>query len=553
MKFFNFRKGKKGRKGKKEVVEETKKVVLIRELKPDYKIVETYWVHDPFAKVNIVTSPEFSGYQYFVEETKLTEEEKKAQDRLIAILGKELEPPESIDFNASSYVLSEAKRIVTKYRRSLEKFTPESWGKIFYYVVRNLAGYGELNALLIDPNIEDISCNGLYKPIYIWHQKYQSIPTNIEFIDERFYDNFLLKFAHLSEKHVSSANPMLDAMLPEGHRLAATFMKEVSPLGSSFCIRKFRSNPFSIIDLIKLGTLDAEIAAYLWILLENKMNIMVIGGTGAGKTSMLNALTGLIPPNDKIITVEEIAELNPPHENWVQLVSRRGFQFGYSTTTAISLFDLVKLSLRYRPDYLIVGEIRGEEAYVLFQAVATGHGGLCTMHADSLDHAAKRLTSPPMNVAEVYIPLMNVGIYVAQTELPKKGVGDVYAVGRRVRGIWEIVDYGKYTHLSWWSTTNDVFKSKLDKSHLLDQIAEKRGLEKKDLLKEIEKRKSLIQEMLKNNIVDYGEVANTIMKYYASQGEISIVQKKSEERRQRILEKTQNPEEKKEQVVVRYK
>jgi flagellar protein FlaI len=346
---------------------------------------------------------------------------------------------------------------------------------------------------------------------------------------------------------------MLDAMLPEGHRLAATFMKEVSPLGSSFCIRKFRSNPFSIIDLIKLGTLDAEIAAYLWILLENKMNIMVIGGTGAGKTSMLNALTGLIPPNDKIITVEEIAELNPPHENWVQLVSRRGFQFGYSTTTEISLFDLVKLSLRYRPDYLIIGEIRGEEAYVLFQAVATGHGGLCTMHADSLDHAAKRLTSPPMNVAEVYIPLMNAGIYVAQTELPKKGVGDVYAVGRRVRGIWEIVDYGKYTHLSWWSTTDDVFKSKLDKSHLLDQIAEKRGLQKKDLLKEIGKRKNLIQEMLQNNIVDYGEVANTIMNYYASNGEISIVQKKSEERRQRILEKIQNPEEKKEQVVVRIK
>jgi len=487
--------------------------VSIEDLRPDYKIVEQYWVQEPFAKVYVVTSPELGvGHHYFVEEIKLNEKEREAHDKLIAILSKELQPPESLEVDAASYVLSEAKRLAKKYKRSLKKFNEESLEKIFYYIVRDLAGYGDLNTILMDPNIEDISCNGLNKPVYLWHRKYESIPTNLKFIDELVYDNFILKLAHLSGKHISSAHPMLDAMLPEKHRLACTFMREVSTLGSTFCVRKFRPDPFSVIDLIRLGTLDAKIAAYLWLLLENKMNVMIIGGTGAGKTSMLNAMTSLLSPNDKIITVEEVAELNPPHENWVQLVSRKGFRFGSSDTTSISLFDLVKLSLRYRPDYIVVGEIRGEEAYVLFQAVATGHGGLCTMHADSLDHAVKRLTSPPMNVAEVYVPLMNVGIYLARVDLPKE-VGGV-AFGRRVRDVWEIVDYGKYHHLSGWMPAHDVLESDFKNSFLLEKIAVNRGLSKEILLKEIDNRQRILIQMAKLNVRDQREVAQAIMKYY---------------------------------------
>lgn len=495
--------------------EKTNIGVVSRPLKPNYKVVESYWVHNPFAKVNIVSSPEFGGgYQYFVEEVELSEEEREAHDKLFAILSKELKPPESLEVDLSSYVLGEAKRIASKYRRSLGKFNEESWERIFYYVVRNLAGYGELNIFMTDPNIEDISCNGLHKPVYIWHRKYESIPSNIEFVDELFYNNFLVKLAHLSGKHISSAHPILDAMLPERHRIAATFMKEVSTLGSSFCVRRFRSDPFSIIDLIKLGTLDEKLAAYLWVLLENKINLIIIGGTGSGKTSMLNALTSLLSPNDKMITVEEVAELNPPHENWVQLVSRRGFRFGSSDTASISLFDLVKLSLRYRPDYIVVGEIRGDEAYVLFQAVATGHGGLCTMHADSLDHAVKRLTSPPMNVAKVYVPLMNLCIYIERVNLPRKKAGLTF--GRRVRDVREIRDYGKYNLVSKWSPLKDSLNSDFRKSFLLKKIATTRGLKKRDLLKEIENREKVLRKMLKLNIRDQREVAQAIMNYYES-------------------------------------
>ena len=498
----------RGGKGGKE----ERKGTLVKSRDPSYKVVESYWVHNPFAKVTIVSLPGSEGsFQYFVEEAPLDGREREAWKKLVAILRKELRPPETLETDISTYVLNEAKRIAHKYRRSLGKFDAESWEKIFYYVVRDLAGYGDLNVLMLDPNIEDISCNGLNRPIYIWHRKYESIPTNIEFVDEIAYNNFVLKLAHMAGKHISSANPILDAMLPEKHRLAATFMREVSTFGSTFCIRKFRSDPFSIVDLIKLGTLDERIAAYLWVLLENKMNIMIIGGTGAGKTSMLNALTTLIMPNDKIITVEEIAELNPPRQNWVQLVSRRAFRFGSSDTTSISLFDLVKVSLRYRPDYIVVGEIRGEEAYVLFQAVATGHGGLCTMHADSLDHAVKRLTSPPMNVSEVYIPLMNLCIYVARVDLPKKKGG--LSFGRRIIKMWEIVDYGKYNLISEWIPSKDRFRSNFSKSILLEKIAAMRGVKKSTILKEINERRKAIRKMIMLNM-NGKEVAQAVMNYY---------------------------------------
>jgi len=508
--FSGFLRSKKKGKGK------TSTGVVTRKPQPGCKVIESYWVHNPFAKVNIIRSPgSGAGCQYFVEEVELSPKEERSHQRLVAILGKELESPENLKVDASSYVLSEAKRIASKYRRSLGKFSPESWDRVFYYVVRDLAGYGELNALIMDPNIEDLSCNGVNKPIYVWHRKYESIPTNIAFTDELLYDDFILKLAHMAGKHISSAHPMLDAMLPERHRLAATFMNEVSTFGSTFCVRKFRSDPFSIIDLINLGTLDERIAAYLWVLLENKMNLMIVGGTGAGKTSMLNALMSLLSPNDKIITVEEVAELNPPHENWVQMVSRRGFQFGSSDTTSISLFDLVKLSLRYRPDYIIVGEIRGEEAYVLFQAVATGHGGICTMHADSLDHAVKRLTSPPMNVAEVYVPLMNVCLYLARVNLPKKRDG--LAFGRRVRDIWEVVNYEKYNQLASWNPSRDFFKSDFNGSLLLDKVAERQGVSKAKLVREVGEREKVLRKMVKLHIRDQREVAQAIMNYYDGQ------------------------------------
>ncbi len=243
-----------------------------------YLVVEDYFVEEPFSSVKIIKSSALGeGLYYFAVEAELDDEEEATYRRMVKILSKELEPPMEKGIDPRSYVFTEAERIAEKYSRSLGKFTKDGWGRIFHNVVRDLAGYGALHTIMTDPHIEDISCNGVNTPIYIWHRKYESIPTNIRFTDEDVLNDFIIKLAHKSSKHISSAQPLLDGMLPEKHRLAATFMNEVSTKGSTFCIRKFRADPYSIVDLIQMGTLNEKIAAYFWMLLENKQSFMILG------------------------------------------------------------------------------------------------------------------------------------------------------------------------------------------------------------------------------------------------------------------------------------
>lgn len=497
---------------KKTVPERVDLGISRQEPNENFKLVEKYYVTNPHAQILIYQDPDVgAGFRYFLDEVTLNEDELRAYYKLVKIVSKELEPPTDPNMDPAAHLREQARILAHKYHRSLGKIEEESWDRLLYYLVRDVVGYGALDPILRDPNIEDISCNGLNKTIYVWHRKYESIPTNIEFSDERVYNDFIIKLAHKGSKHISSAHPILDATLPEKHRMAATFQNEVSTLGSSFCIRKFREDPLSIVDLVRFGTLPAKLAAYIWILLENRMSLITLGGTGAGKTSTLNALLSLIPPNDKIITVEEVAELNPPHENWVPLVSRKGFTFGTSGGASIDLFDLVKLSLRYRPDYIIVGEIRGEEAFTLFQAIATGHGGICTMHADSLDHAVKRLTSEPMNIAKVYIQLMHVAIYLSRVELPFERMGLNY--GRRVRDVWEIDDFEKYVPISEWEPTNDTFHIDLTRSVKLRDIADRKGVDFESMLDDVERRTRLLTNMVKVNAREQNEVVRRIQEY----------------------------------------
>jgi flagellar protein FlaI len=492
--------------------------VSVQEFKRSYEIVEKYDISKPIASIKIVKHSSLGeGLFYFVDEAPLNEEEFKSFNKIMDILGKEMHPPADMDMKPGDYVFDEAGKIAEKYYRALGRFTTDSWNKLFYYVVRGLAGYGPLNVVMSDPNIEDISYNGVNSPIYVWHRKYESIPTNIMFTDEQTANDFIVKLAHRCAKHISSATPLLDGMLPEKHRLAATFMKEVSQKGSTFCIRKFRADPFSIVDLIRIGTIDERTAAYFWLLLENKMSYMIIGGTGAGKTSMLNALLSLMSQNDKIVTVEEVPELTPPLANWTQLHSRQSFQFGEGGATSINIFDLVKLSLRYRPDYIIVGEVRGEEAYTLFQALATGHGGLCTMHADSLSNVVKRLTSPPMNVSRVYIPLMNSALHVQRVELPQEREGLTF--GRRVRTVWEIEDFDQYREVAVWNPRSDTFETWFEDSYLLERIAVSRGLTKQNILDELETRTEFITQIVKEGVRDQHKVAEKVLSYYSKQRE----------------------------------
>ncbi len=345
--------------------------VQVAERDPSWRIIETYYIYKPFVKIVIAETD--SGPKYFVEEYGLTPADNEILRRLTEILIDEIRPPtrpEDIK-DLKGYVFREAERIAEKYKQKLGLIGSRRI-KLLYYIERNLLGYGPIDPLLRDPNIEDISCNGVGIPIYVWHKKYESIPTNITFVDEDYLNEFIMKMAHMAGKHISIAFPILDAMLPEKHRLAATFGREVSVKGPSFTIRKFRERPFSVTEIVQSGEINSLVAAYLWTLIEHGKTAMIAGGTGTGKTTLLNVVSMFIRPGMKIVTIEDTPEINLPHPNWVQLTSRESYLVGsQSAGTSIRLFDLVKLSLRYRPDYIIVGEIRGEEAFVLFQAMAS--------------------------------------------------------------------------------------------------------------------------------------------------------------------------------------
>jgi flagellar protein FlaI len=477
-----------------------------------FKIIEKYPLYEPFAHVAIAQNPKTGEHKYILDELQLDPLERGVYHRILDILLAEIESPKQEIVDPRKFFAEEAKKIVDKYRISLGWLPDVSWYKILYHAERDLVGFGRIDPFMRDPNIEDISCDGVDKPVYIWHRNYESIETNVEFENDEGLDNIVVKLVHMAGKHVSSAFPIVDASLPGKHRLAVCYRREVTPFGTAFTIRKFREDPYSIVDLINIGTFSEEMAAYFWMCLENRASMMILGGTAAGKTTALNAMGCLIKPGSKIITIEETAELNLPAENWVSLISRQSYGLGGSSVGEVSLFDLVKATLRHRPDVLIVGEVRGQEAYVLFQALATGHGGLCTMHAENIDSAVKRLTQKPMDISPAYIPLMNIVLSIQRVHLIKGTERKAY---RRVMNVNEVADYGDYRTTFKWNPAKDEQASSFDKSVMLSNISEKVGQSKKELIDEIGRRREVLHWMRERNIRSYKDVAAIIAEYYA--------------------------------------
>jgi len=489
-----------------------------------YNVVERTSLYEPFAHAVIVQNPTTGEYKYILDELQLDTFEREIYNKILEVLLAEIKSPREEIKSAREFFDNEAKKIVDKYRISLGWLPDVSWSKIIYHAERDLVGFSQIDALMRDPNIEDISCDGVNKRVYIWHRKFENLETNMFFKDDEELDNLIVKLVHMSGKHVSSAFPIVDASLPGKHRLAVCYRREVTPFGTTFTIRKFREDPYSIIDLINLGTLTEEVAAYFWLCLENRASIMVLGGTGSGKTTTLNALACLIRPSSKILTIEETAELNLSLENWVSLIARQSYGLGESHSGEVSLFDLVKASMRHRPDYLVVGEVRGNEAYVLFQALATGHGGMCTMHAESVGSAVKRLTQKPMDISPAYIPLMNIIAVVQRVHLPKAGEMKVY---RRMTSIEEIGDYEKYKNVFGWKPVDDAFVSSVEKGIMLPTLGKKLGRTDQELLDELKRRENVLKWMRSRRIRSYRDVAAIIAEYYARPDE--FYQKKVEE------------------------
>jgi flagellar protein FlaI len=477
--------------------------------KPNFRVVESYPVNEPFAWINIVEEIDTGLLYYEVYEISLTEEERRIYNQIYEHLMWELKPSEALRTDSVEVLRRTAARVMRLFQLRFTRTPALSWNKINYYIERDIFGYGVLDPIFRDRHVEDISCNGVGKPVYVWHRRYESLPTNIVFRTEEELDSYLLKLAHKAGKHLSVAYPTLDAILPGGHRLAATFSREVSTGGSTFTIRKFSESPITIADMIKFGTIDPDMAAYLWLAMDYKLTTLILGVTGAGKTSTLNAIATLLRPTYKVVTIEDTPELRLPLENWVQLVSRPSYLGGVGEVT---LFHLVKLSLRYRPDVIIVGEIRGEEAYVLFQSIATGHSGLTTLHAEGIDAAVKRLTSPPMNIPPSYIPLINIALLIRRITI-RDEKGNLRPA-RKIVSIWEIKDYEDYVEIARWDPATNTFSIDLAKSIVLEKIMALSGKSRDSLLEELKNRRALIEWLVKTGKTEYKEVATWIHRYY---------------------------------------
>ncbi len=452
------------------------------------------------------------GLRYQVIEPVLTEIDQKAFDIIKKLLMTEL----SISLGDIKSKKDSERRLKNKITIMIKKYRlkipPKNIERINYFAVRDFVYLGKIEPLMRDHMIEEISCDGTNIPIYIWHREHESIPTNIIFKNEAELNNFARKMAYVCGKHVSIADPIIDASLPGGSRINLTLGHEITKRGSTFTIRRFRADPITVIDLIKFGTMSVDIAAYMWYLAEKRATMLIAGGTASGKTTALNALATFIRPGQKVVSIEDTQELNLPHENWIPAVSRQSFtdtQIG-----EINQFDLLRAALRQRPDIIIVGETRGREAYTLFQAMATGHGGFSSIHADSVDATLTRLTSSPMDVPKSLISnSLDLITLQLKIRIGEKSVRRIIQVSE-INGIDEKTGEIKTHEIFKWNPREDRHEFMGD-SVVFSKIKERDGDTDEKINYELTKRRLALEWMAKKDIRDHKEVSNNIMEYYS--------------------------------------
>lgn len=477
--------------------------------------IEIVPVKEPYAYVRITYNRESNEYLYEVIEPQLSAEEEKALEFIREMLIK------SIEYNFDESVTTKEKE---EYLKKTVDMVMKGFGiymdevtksKFVYYALRDFVGYGTIDVLMTDPMVEDVSCDGPKIPLFVYHKKYESMRSNITFLNDHDLDHFVIVLAQRCGKHISVADPILDATIPDGSRLQATLAREVTTRGSSFTIRRFRANPFTPPDLLRVKTLSADMIAYLWLAVEHGESMLACGGTACGKTSTLNAIMLFIPPAMKIITIEDTREINLPHENWIAGLTRGGFGGRSADGKAmgeVDMYELLRAALRQRPQYLIVGEVRGLETYTMFQAMATGHTVYSTMHADSVKSMVHRLENPPINLPRILLSSLNVVIIQAQVKVGK-------GVARRVRSIVEVVGVEPDTNelitneVYKWNSAEDKFEYN-GHSFMFEKIQSLKNMSSAQMREEFKRRVEIVEWMGKTNVRHYKDVARIVSGYY---------------------------------------
>ncbi len=473
------------------------------------KINVRYTLIAPYVSVHIYWNKELGELLYEVEEPRLDENEKSLLKTLKVSLGEMINVEVSVQKTPESMIeyIEKTSRLLIE---ELElKVDAESYKKIFYYLFRDFVGLNEIEPIMKDYFIEDVECNGLNTPLYVVHRIYRSMRTNIKYSSIDELSSFVEKLAQRCGKYISYANPLLDGSLPDGSRVNATYTADVTSRGPTFTIRKFTKIPWTPIQLLDKRTLCPEMLAYFWILLDYKANILISGGTASGKTTLLNAIAFFIPPEARVVSIEDTRELNIPRENWLPSVARTSL--GKGNVGEVDLFSLLKNSFRQNPDYVIVGEVRGKEAFVLFQGMASGHSSISTMHADSVDTLVKRLEAPPIELSPSLLNTLDCVAVMTHSIVNKQET-------RKLRDITEIINVDdKGVALTntpfMWNPREDVFYLNKN-SKVFEKIAKRYGLDLAELNREFDRRARLLNAMQKRRILNFEHTQKIINQYH---------------------------------------
>ncbi len=441
-------------------------------------------------------------------------------DRLVIVSGKASEPAQNQKSQDNKKSKNNGKKPPSPKSKGNAKskinITTFQYNSLRYLLRRKLEGMGILDPMILDPNIEDISCSGLGN-IFVEHKIFGSLSTSTGFDTHEVLDKFVIELAEGIKHPVTFREPVVDATLADGSRINIVYGTDVSKRGSNFSIRKFSDTPLSILELIQFGALNYDMAAYLSLILQEGMNAWISGETASGKTTVLNALTTFIPPEAKIVSIEDTPEVQVPHHNWIRGCTRGSDKGGDSSM--VSMFDLLKAALRQRPNLIIIGEIRGVEGAIAFQAMQTGHACMSTFHAASVSKLIQRVTGNPINVPKSYVDNLNVVIICQQVRLANGGLG------RRITSINEIVNYDSiadsfsFIESFSWNPLDDTFLFRgFQNSYLLEnKIAPRRGFpeeKRRQIYKILKQRSDVLKRIHEQGKTDFYELYGILSKAY---------------------------------------
>jgi flagellar protein FlaI len=402
--------------------------------------------------------------------------------------------------------LDAAKRIL---KRNFPSLPEDKMGVLAVYLLQKTLGLGEMEALLADEQLEEVTVNNAREPVWVYHKKFGWCRTNLRLKSEELVYDYASMIARKVGRQINILNPTLDAHLPTGDRVNATLFP-ISSFGNTITIRKFSRNPWTITSFIKSKTVTSDVAALIWLCIQNELSLLVTGGTGSGKTSFLNAMAGLIPANQRIITIEDTRELTlPSFLHWVPMVVREANPEGKGEVT---MLDLMVNSLRQRPDRILVGEIRRQrEAEVMFEAMHTGHSVYATLHADNAEQTISRLTNPPINIPHEMLDALS-GIVVTFRHRR-------FNI-RRVLEFAEMTKKGEANVIYRWDLKTDRMKGVQRMSSLVDTLSLYSGMSDKEIEQDVEEKTGVLDWMVKKGYDDVDQVGQVVSHYYMSTEEV---------------------------------